>query len=158
MPNSDTRTTTDMRGLTAGAVLVIVSGTAAFHALTFDADSRMFPLTVAALLAMTGAGLILNSLVSRGGGGAVMLVRSNRPAVFTAAIIAVWATLFAGGAGFVLPTFLMQVALLYLAGLRRPAYIAATAILVTAVAYLLFVVLLDIPMPPSLLPPVFQDF
>jgi hypothetical protein len=73
-------------------------------------------------------------------------------------IIAAWAAAFSGGAGFVLPTFLMQVGLLWMAGLRRPAYIAGIAVLVTTLAYLLFVVLLDIPLPQSLLPSVLQGF
>lgn len=156
MSNSASKQIADRRGITAGILLVIAGGAAAFHALTFDADSRMFPLTVAALLAVTGAGIIVNAAGKRE--SSVNLTSSTWPAVVAAAIIAVWAAAFAGGAGFILPTFLMQSALLYLAGLRRPVYIAGTAALVTTSAYLLFVVLLDIPMPPSLLPAVFQDF
>lgn len=156
MSNSESKTTVDVRGITAGLLLAISAGVAAFHALSFDADSRMFPLTVATLLAMTGAGIILKAAFSQSVG--FVVTASIRPAVVAAAIIAVWAAAFSAGAGFVLPTFLMQAALLYLAGLRRPTYIAGTALLVTVIAYLLFVALLDIPLPPSRLPPVFQDF
>lgn len=156
MSNPKSKTTADTRGITAGILLVIAGGAAAFHALTFDADSRMFPLTVATLLAVTGAGIIVNAAINRA--SSIMLASNTWPAVVAAAIIAVWAAAFSGGAGFMLPTSMMQAALLYLAGLRRPVYIAGTAVLVTTSAYLLFVVLLDIPMPPSLLPAVFQDF
>jgi hypothetical protein len=41
---------------------------------------------------------------------------------------------------------------------RRPVHIAFIAVLVTALAYMLFVKLLDIPMPASLLPNALQGF
>ncbi|MGB5735436.1 MAG: tripartite tricarboxylate transporter TctB family protein, partial [Thiohalocapsa sp.] len=69
-----------------------------------------------------------------------------------------WAALFMGGGGFVLPTFIMQAALLRVGGMRRPAAIVAVSTAVTAAAYLLFVALLDIPLPNSLLPDSLQGF
>lgn len=137
-------------------MLFLAGGAAALHALSFDVDSRMFPLIVAILLATTGAGVVLHSIIKPS--HAIMLAGRIRPAVYAATIIAAWAAAFSGGAGFVLPTFLMQVGLLWIAGLRRRAYIAGIAVLVTALAYLLFVVLLDIPLPPSLLPSALQGF
>ncbi|MBT5218577.1 MAG: hypothetical protein HOM16_03710, partial [Woeseia sp.] len=78
--------------------------------------------------------------------------------LLAAAIVTAWAAAFSGGMGFVLPTFVMQASLLWITGVRRPAHIAFIAVLVTALAYMLFVKLLDIPMPTSLLPNALQGF
>jgi len=146
----------DTREVAAGLLLLVTGGAAALQAYSFDDESRMFPLVVAILLAMTGVAIAIHSIVKPTFREPV--IRKISGVVLVALIVAAWAAAFAGGAGFVLPTFAMQVALIWLTGIRRPVYIVGIAALVTALAYLLFVGLLDIPMPQSFLPGVLQGY
>ena len=156
MPDSNQNARVDPRDVAAGVLLTVIGAKAALQARAFDDESRMFPLFVAILLAFTGIAIaahaVLRPAINR---GAVQNVRS---AVLAALILAAWAVAFAGGAGFVIPTFLTQAALLWLGGFRRPMIVIGVAAIVTLLAYVLFVALLDIPMPPSLLPAALQEF
>ena len=139
-----------------GALLTVVGGLASFRALSFDGESRFFPLAVALVLAVTGTAILVHELLTQ---RAVASSAEKYTAVLlAAAIVTAWAAAFSGGMGFVLPTFVMQASLLWITGVRRPAHIAFIAVLVTALAYMLFVKLLDIPMPASLLPNALQGF
>jgi hypothetical protein len=144
------------RDTIAGVLLFLIGLLASLQALGFDAASRMFPLSIAGLLAASGLGIAIGSL--------------RRPAhpedpaqpmagvILAALIIAAWALALAHGGGFLIPTFIMQVLLLRVTGIRRPAYLVGIALLVATFAYLLFVVLLEIPLPPSRLPAVLPGF
>jgi hypothetical protein len=150
------KTKIDGRDISAGALLLVTGGIAAYGAVDFDNESRMFPLVVAILLAVTGAAIAIHAVLkpdsneaSQHKFGSVMLA---------ALIVAAWAVAFANGAGFVLPTFAMQAALIWLTGVRRPFHVLGIAALITALAYLLFVSLLDVPLPPSFLPGVLERF
>ena len=156
MPGSLRKSDFASSGAIAGALLFIVGGVAAYVALEFDNESRYFPLVVASFLAVTGGAIAAHAIAARKSAGIV--ARKFGEVGLAVLIVALWAALFAGGGGFVLPTFAMQAGLLYVAGVRRPVYLASMAALVTAFAWLLFVLLLDIPLPPSLLPAVFQGF
>jgi hypothetical protein len=146
----------DRRALATGALLAVVGGAAALQALAFDQESRMFPLVVATLLGITGIAIAAQTLLRPKAGTASG--DTTRGVLVAVLLIGLWAAAFGAGAGFVLPTFALQTSLLWLTGVRRPGYIASVAALVTAFAYLLFVVLLDIPLPPSFLPGVLQEF
>lgn len=156
MSESSQKAGIEARELIAGALLFLAGGTGAFQALEFDSESRMFPLFVAVLLGLTGVAIVGHAILKPAKTGE----RGSKfgGVVLAALLIAAWAMAFAGGAGFVLPTFALQASLLWLTGLRRPVYIAIVAALVTALAYLLFVVLLDIPLPPTRLPAALQGF
>jgi hypothetical protein len=146
----------DFRSSVTGALLTVVGGLASFRALSFDGESRFFPLAVALALAVTGTAILVHALLTQ---RAVASSAEKYTAVLlAAAIVTAWATAFSGGMGFVLPTFVMQASLLWITGVRRPVHIAFIAVLVTALAYMLFVKLLDIPMPASLLPNALQGF
>ena len=156
MSDSKQKTKIEVRDVTTGALLFLVGAAAALQARQFDSESQLFPLVIASLLALTGIVIATHSVlkpVALPG-----LAPKNGSVMLAVIIVAAWAAAFAGGAGFVLPTLAMQASLLWLGGLRRPAYIAGLAMLITALAYLLFVVLLDIPLPPSLLPGALQGF
>jgi len=146
----------DRRDVSSGVLLLVTGVFAAYVALDFDAESRMFPLVIAALLAVTGIAIAVHSVIKPGYDEASQ--RKFGSVVLATLIVAAWAAAFSGGAGFVLPTFAMQVALIWLTGLRRPIYVVGIAALITALAYLLFVSLLDVPLPPSLLPGALEGF
>lgn len=156
MSNSEHKARIDTREVAAGLLLLITGGAAALQAYTFDDESRMFPLVVAIALAVTGVAIAMHSVLKPTVGEP--LNQKLGSVILAALIVAAWAAAFAGGAGFMLPTFAMQVALIWLTGIRRPIYIVGIAALVTALAYLLFVSLLDIPMPPSFMPGVLQGY
>ena len=116
----------------------------------------MFPMVVALLLALTGTAIAIHAVLKPNYDEASQ--HKFGSVIVAALIVAAWAVAFSGGAGFVLPTFAMQVALIWLTGLRRPVHVVLIAALITALAYLLFVRLLDVPLPPSLLPGVLEGF
>ena len=156
MSDSKQKARIEARDLVAGTLLTLTGAASALQALQFDSESQMFPLVIASLLAVTGTAIAIHSIIKPTSGEGLVLKIS--PVWLAALIVAAWAAAFAGGAGFVLPTFVMQVSLLWLTGIRRPVYVVGIATLVTALAYLLFVGLLDIPLPLSLLPGALQGF
>jgi len=144
------------RDTIAGVLLFLIGLLASLQALEFDAASRMFPLSVAGLLAASGLGIAVGSLCrpAHPEGPA----QTMTGVILAALIIAAWALALSHGGGFLIPTFVMQVLLLRVSGIRRPAYRVGIAVLVATFAYLLFVVLLKIPLPPSRLSAVLQGF
>jgi len=150
------KTKIDGRDVAAGALLLVTGVVAAYFAVGFDTESRMFPLVVAILLAVTGTAITIHAVLKPNYDEASK--RRFGSVIVAALIVAAWSVAFSDGAGFVLPTFAMQVALIWLTGLRRPVHVVGIAALITALAYLLFVSLLDVPLPPSLLPGALEDF
>lgn len=124
--------------------------------MTFDGESRFFPLAVAVALIFTGIAILVRALLKHQGAAAIKI--KYRSVLLAVVIIAVWAAAFSGGLGFILPTFCMQALLLWVTGQRRFTHIAFIAAGVTALAYGLFVILLDVPMPASILPDVLQGY
>ena len=142
--------------LFTGSVIAAVGFLAVYQALGFDAASRMFPAVASGLLALVGAAISVLAIVRPD--DTVKVVRGCRVVVLACVVIAFWAIALNGGAGFVIPTFTMQVFLLRLTGLHRWSMLIGVAALVTTLAYLLFVVLLEVPLPPSRLPPMLEAF
>lgn len=139
-----------------GLLLGVVGLAAAWLARSFDDESQAFPLVVALLLAISGVAIVAQAVVSnlslpkRHGGGFYV----------SAAVIAIaaWAAAFGGGLGFLMPTFFLQCLMLWIAGLRRILLIIGLAALITALAQLLFINLLHVPLPASNLPKLFEAF
>lgn len=146
----------DGRDVSAGALLLLTGVVAAYVALDFDTESRMFPLVIAILLAVTGTAIAIHAVLKPHYDKTSQ--RKFGSVIIATLIVAAWAVAFSSGAGFVLPTFAMQAALIWLTGLRRPIHVVGIAALITALAYLLFVSLLDVPLPPSLLPGALEGF
>ena len=116
----------------------------------------MFPLVVAILVAVTEAAIAIHAALKPN--SAETSQHKFSSVILAALIVAAWAVAFSGGAGFILPTFAMQTALIWLTGVRRPFHVVGIAALITTLAYLLFVSLLDVPLPPSLLPGPLEGF
>lgn len=156
MPEAEKKRPIARGDLLTGGVIALAGLLALLLALDFDVASRAFPAVISALLALAGFAVV---------GMAVAKPREMATdlhgigsAGLACLAIAVWATAFAGGAGFIVPTFLLQIALLLLTGVRRRGYLLAVAAFVTGLAYLGFIVLLDVPLPPSRLPGIFAEF
>lgn len=156
MPEAEKKRPIARGDLLTGGVIALAGLLALLLALDFDAASRMFPAVTAASLLFAGLGTVAMAIARPG------RFRTDIHGVGSAALaclaIAVWAAAFAGGAGFVIPTFLLQIVLLRLTGVRRRGYLLAVAAFVTGLAYLGFIVLLDVPLPPSRLPGIFAEF
>lgn len=156
MSHSKEKQNIEKRDVLAGALLLLVGVSGSLIALEFDGESRAFPLVIAGLLAVIGIGIVIGSILKPTGSNAP---GQNIVVVLVAVlIIAAWTAALAGGGGFVIPTFAMQASLLWITGIRRPTHVAGIAALVTMLSYLLFVVLLNVPLPPSLLPDALQGF
>lgn len=132
-----------------GLILAVVGALALHLALGFDAASRPFPVAVSALLTLSGLGLFLRCL--RGGRRRPLPGREIGVVALCALLLALWALALGAGLGFALSTFVLQAALLWLSGQRRPLRLLPLAALITAVTYLLFVVLLEVRLPRSFL-------
>lgn len=130
-----------------GCVVFILGGWAFIEATGFDARSRVFPLTLSILIAVTGLVLIVRPLLS--GPKPSGQYRKLGTMLAAAMVIGLWAMALKLGAGFMLGTLFMQIALLWLAGLRRWSWLVACALLITVLNYALFVVALDIRLPRS---------
>ena len=140
-----------------GGVIALAGLLALLLALDFDVASRAFPAVISALLALAGFAVVgmavakpremATDLHGIGSAGLACLAAGEEHRAQAA-----------GGAGFIVPTFLLQIALLLLTGVRRRGYLLAVAAFVTGLAYLGFIVLLDVPLPPSRLPGIFAEF
>lgn len=155
MTEQNGRPAVSYRDLAAGAVMFMVGAAAGYQALGFDDVSRLFPAVTAALLAAAGLAIVVHAVMRPG-------EQRQEPGIGASLLaclaIAAWAIAFSTGAGFSVPTFLLQLALLRLAGVRNKLTLLVSAAIVTALAYLLFVALLDVPLPPSWLPAPLQGF
>lgn len=151
MPAVDKKRSFASRDALTGASIALVGLVALALALDFDADSRLFPAAAAGLLAVVGLLAAVLAIV-RPREAPVARDAHLGYAAFAVVAIALWALAFGRGAGFLIPTFVLQVVLLKLAGVRRPLYLIGVAAIVTGLAALAFIVLLDVPLPPTRLP------
>ena len=131
--------------LWAGLAVLAVGVAAALMAFGFDARSRSYPLTLG--IVMASLGLVLCARVAMGTGAHRTLAEPLKVALIGGAIIGGWIVMVSIGLGFLLPTLLLQVAFMLVCGLRAPVIIAGTALGVTAAAYILFILLLDVRLP-----------
>jgi hypothetical protein len=145
------------RDALTGASIALVGLVALVLALDFDSDSRMFPAVAAGLLAVVGILAAVLAIV-KPREAPVSADADLSYAALAVAAIALWALAFGWGAGFLIPTFLLQVVLLKLAGVQRPLYLLGVAAIVTGLAALAFVVLLDVPLPLSRMPGFLGDW
>lgn len=129
--------------------LIGVAAYAALQALSFDAGSRPFPLVVATVLGLAAVMQLVLSL--REDPKAPLGSADLLPAGACIALMAGWATALSMGLGFGLSTFVAQLGFLALAGMRQPVKIAGVALLITAVSYTIFVLLLEVRLPRSML-------
>jgi len=135
--------------LWVGSLLFLGGLWASFEASGFDLRSRTYPIVLAALLSVAGLAVACNAILSR-------QAPPTMPAPFSVVLGAaftfgIWAFALRMGAGFALPTFVMQVALLRLSGVQRWPHVLFHAVLITAIAYVLFAFLLGIRFPGSFL-------
>jgi hypothetical protein len=131
--------------LWVGAALFVIGLYACWEASGFDDDSRSYPMILGGLLAAAGLAVALTGLLKAD--KALCLAGPLRVALPAAVVVALWATALGAGGGFVLPTLLMQIALLWLGGVRGPLRIAVYSALITAAAYTLFALVLDVRLP-----------
>lgn len=132
-----------------GLLLILVGGAAFREATGFDAASRTFPLVVSGLLTLSGLGLVLRCL--RSGPNRPLPGREIGAVGLCATLLVLWVLALGAGLGFALSTFVLQAGLLWLSGQRNPLRVALLAALITAAAYLLFVMVLDVRLPRSFL-------
>ena len=133
-----------------GAVLTGIGVWALWEATSFDDRSRTYPMIVAGLLAVSSASVACLSFVRSQ--PQLALDGPLLAALPAGGVIAAWAAALSFGLGFLLPTLLMQIALLWLGGIRGAIRILVYAVLITAAAYGLFVVGLEVPLPRSRVP------
>jgi len=132
-----------------GLLLVGTGSFALYQAIGFDSVSRNFPLIVAGLLTLSGLWLLLRCL--SGGVLNTLKWRELAPIACAIGLLALWIVALRYGLGFVIPTFLMQLGLFWLAGERRIPRAVLVAALVSLGAYLVFALVLDVRLPRSFL-------
>ena len=152
MANSDSSRHSPLtrHDLWVGAVLCLVGLYACWEASGFDDRSRSYPMMLGALLAAAGLAVAAIGLLKEA--KSVALIGPLRVALPAAVVVALWVTALGAGGGFLLPTLMMQGALLWLGGVRGPLRIALYAVLITAAAYTLFALVLDVRLPAPAVP------
>lgn len=133
-----------------GFALAVFGAAAAAMAWTFDAMSRSYPLTLSVMLAMMGLLLILRTAIRPV--TSVNFGLAAKVSALCAVVMVLWILALGIGFGFVLPTLLMQFAFLWICGLRPLVKAVAFSVLITAVGYVAFVVILNVRLPASIAP------
>ena len=136
--------------LWAGLVLGGVGLWALWEASSFDERSGTYPTILAALLAVSGFGLAVTSLIKNA--EPIPISGPVFAALPAAGVVALWAVALGLGLGVLLPTLFMQIALMWLGGVRGLLRIVGYAVLITGAAYGLFALVLDVPLPQSRIP------
>ena len=129
--------------------LLLVAVWAALQALSFDTGSKPFPLVVATILGL--ASLVQLGLALRSDPKAPLVAMDLLPAGACLALMAGWATALQLGLGFGVATFVAQLGFLWLAGMRGLLRKVLVSLLITAVSYFTFALLLDVRLPRSML-------
>mgnify|MGYP000038252415 FL=1 len=132
-----------------GVILFAFAAGAACLAMSFDPTSRTFPLVVSIIMMIAGGGIFLQALSSH----------EHRPlplhefGTIGLAVIAIvlWGLGLAFGLGFLLSTIALMMAMLWLSGLRTPLRALVISSVIAAVAYGLFVMVLNVHLPSSFL-------
>lgn len=133
-----------------GAVICGVGVWAAWQTTGFDERSSTYPMILGGLLAALGAGVSVMGFLKTS--PPIAMAAAMGIALPGGAVIAAWAGALGLGLGFLLPTLGMQIALLWLGGVRGGLRILSYALLITVVAYGLFGVALDVPLPDARVP------
>jgi hypothetical protein len=135
--------------LWVGSLLFLGGLWACFEASGFDLRSRTYPIVLAVLLSVAGLAIACSAILSRQAPPTMLAPFSM--VLGAAFIFGFWAFALRMGAGFALPTFAMQVALLRMSGIQRWSHVLFYALVITAIAYVLFALLLGIRFPSSFL-------
>lgn len=131
--------------LWVGAALLVIGLYACWEASSFDDRSRSYPMVLGGLLAAAGLAVAIAGFLKNT--RPLSLAAPLRVALPAGLVIALWVMALDAGLGFVLPTLLMQGALLWLSGVRGARRGAIYAFLITAAAYTLFALALDVRLP-----------
>lgn len=133
-----------------GLVLLAIGGGAAWMASGFDDASRPYPLALSVLMMILGAALSLKALLGRGEDQS--FAHQLRVILPAATVLALWILALTNGFGYLLPTFAMEFAFMWMCGVRGLGRAATYAAVVTGGSYGIFVALLDVRLPASHLP------
>ena len=117
MPEPEKKRSVSRNDVITGGILVAVGLLATIQALDFDSTSRMFPAVTSGLLAIVGFAILILAVTRPD--KTARVAHGMATAALACVVIAFWAIALSGGAGFVIPTIVMQVLLLRLTGLRR---------------------------------------
>ena len=132
-----------------GIALIGLGGVAAWMASDFDAYSRSYPLILSLLMFAFGALLVIKVAVGRA--QHVSFAVPSRAALIATIVILLWIFSLSAGLGYLLPTFLMQLAFLVSCG-QHSSKAVIFAAMISGVCYLAFIVGLGVRLPASLSP------
>lgn len=132
-----------------GAVLTLFGAGAGWMATGFDPTSRNFPLIVSGVLLLCGVAILLRALTVAGT-RPLPLQDFGLIGLATGAVI-LWGLALSARAGFALSTFGLVLAMLWLSGMRQLGRGSVLSALISAVLFVIFVLLLNVHLPPSVL-------
>ena len=141
-----------VQAVIAGAVPLALGAVAAWLSFGLNVGSLtdpgpgLWPLIVAGLLVLTGAGIVVVAVRAQRSDGTEAFTRGVFPMLAAAAGLAVYASLFEI-VGFEIPTLLLLFAWLRFLGRESWLSSAVIAVVATAVAYALFILGLGVPLP-----------
>ncbi|MFN3209038.1 MAG: tripartite tricarboxylate transporter TctB family protein [Roseovarius sp.] len=136
-----------------GLGILVFGAAAAVMAGGFDPMAGRYPLLLSILLMAFGLGLILRVILTSP--DSVSFAIPGKVAALSTLVIVSWIAALTLGAGFVLPTLLMQVAFLVICGIRPVVRAVLYAALITGCGYAAFVWGLGVRLPEALSPYLF---
>lgn len=132
-----------------GLVLLALGLTAAWLANDFDDASRPYPLALSIIMAILGIIIIARVFLDKGKHTSFAL--PSKVAASAGTIIILWILAITNGFGYLIPTFLMELAFLLVCGFRRLDRAAIVAALISGVSYMVFIIGLGVRLPEPLL-------
>lgn len=99
-----------------GLVLIVLGLVAAWMANDFDNRSRTYPQTLSVIMAIFGLIIIVKAFLGKG--SHTSFASPSKVALSAGTIIILWISAITNGLGYILPTFLMELAFLLACGFR----------------------------------------
>jgi len=132
-----------------GLVLLALGLTAAWLAYDFDDASRPYPLALSIIMVILGLIIIARVFLVKTKHASFTL--PSKVVASAGTIIFLWILAITHGLGYIIPTFLMQLAFLLVCGFRSINKAAIVAALISGVSYMIFIVALGVRLPEPLL-------
>lgn len=132
-----------------GLVLFVFGLAAAWLANDFDDQSRSYPFALSLIMAIFGFVIFVRVFFDK-----EISVSFALPLKVTASagsIIILWILAITHGFGYLIPTFLMELAFLFVCGFNRSIKAFLVAALISGISYLIFIASLEVRLPEPLL-------
>jgi len=132
-----------------GLILFVFGLAAAWLANDFDDQSRSYPFALSIIMASFGFIIFIRVFFKKE--KSISFVLPSKVTASAGAIIILWILAITHGFGYLIPTFLMELAFLFVCGFNRSIKAILVAAFISGISYLIFIVSLEVRLPEPLL-------